>query len=146
MKNETRSVQLSPRSRRAAGGIVYLVAGLLSLLLAAIGALVPLLPTVPFVILAAFCFGRSSPRLEQRLVGHARFGPHIRAWRSRGAISRAGKRAALAAFAASAAAGLALLSLPWSLVPAAAALVGGSWILSRPTDPSPGPGEGDADG
>lgn len=111
----------------------YLAAGLVSLALGAIGAFVPLLPTVPFIILAAFCFGRSSPRLEQWLVGNARFGPHIAAWRSRGAISPAGKRAAVLAFLVSAAAGFALLSLPWSLIPALAALVGGSWILSRPS-------------
>lgn len=114
--------------------IGYLLGGLLSLLLGAVGAFVPLLPTVPFVILAAFCFARSSPRLEQWLVGHRHFGPHIAAWRSRGAISPAGKRAALAAFAISAAAGFALLAFPWSMIPAAAALIGGSWILSRPGD------------
>ena len=113
--------------------MAYLLAGLLSLLLAAIGLFVPLLPTVPFVILAAFCFARSSSRLEQWLVGHQRFGPHILAWRSRGAISRAGKKAAIVAFAASAAAGLALLAFPWSLLPAVAAVAGGSWVLSRPT-------------
>ena len=113
--------------------LAYLIAGLLSLLLGAIGLFVPLLPTVPFVILAAFCFARSSPRLEQWLVGHARFGPHIAAWRSRGAISPTGKRAALIAFALSTAAGLAMLSWPWPLIPAAAALIGGSWIMSRPS-------------
>ena len=113
--------------------IGYLGIGILSLLLGAIGAFVPLLPTVPFAILAAFCFARSSPRLELWLIGHDRFGPHIAAWRSRGAISRAGKRAALAAFAVSATAGLVLLSHPWSMLPAATALIGGSWILSRPT-------------
>lgn len=112
--------------------IGYLIAGLVSLLLGAIGAFVPLLPTVPFVILAAFCFGRSSPRLEHWLVGHERFGPHIAAWRGRGAISPAGKRAALLAFSVSAAAGFAVLALPWSLLPALAALIGGSWILTRP--------------
>lgn len=113
--------------------IGYILVGFLALLLGAFGAFVPLLPTVPFIILAAFCFARSSPRLEQWLVGHERFGPHIAAWRRRGAISRAGKRAALAAFALSAAIGFALLSYPWSIVPAAAGLLGGSWILSRPT-------------
>lgn len=114
--------------------IGYLLLGLLSLLLGAVGAFVPLLPTVPFVILAAFCFARSSPRLEQWLLTHKRFGPHLVAWRSRGAISAAGKRAAIIAFAASAGAGLALLSIPWSLLPLAAALIGGSWILTRPSN------------
>lgn len=112
----------------------YLALGLVSLLLGAIGLFVPLLPTVPFVILAAFCFARSSPRLEAWLVTHPRFGPHIQAWRSRGAISRKGKRAAFIAFGISATIGLATLAFPWSLVPVAAALVGGSWIATRPED------------
>ena len=111
----------------------YLLAGLVSLALGAIGLLLPILPTVPFLILAAFCFARSSPALEQRLLDHRTFGPHIRTWRSRGAISRKGKTAAAIAFAASAALGLALLALPWSLIPLVAALIGGSWVLSRPS-------------
>ena len=111
---------------------VYFAAGALSLLLGGICLFLPLLPTVPFVILAAFCFARSSPRLEHWLVSHPVFGSHIQAWRSRGAISRKGKRAALFAFAASALIGLVFLDLPWSLVPLAAALIGGSWIAMRP--------------
>ena len=111
--------------------LLYLAFGFLCLGLGALGALLPLLPTVPFVLLAAFCFARSSPRLEGWLLGHERFGPHIRAWRERGAISRAGKRAAYAAFGISAAIGL-LLPFPWLLVPLAAAAIGGTWIASRP--------------
>lgn len=112
--------------------IAFLLAGLASVLLGAVGAFVPLLPTVPFLILAAFCFARSSPRLEAWLVEHHRFGPHIIAWRSKGAISRRGKRAALVAFAASAGIGLLVLPFPWALIPISAAVVGGSWIWSRP--------------
>ena len=111
----------------------YLALGFVSLALGAIGLLLPILPTVPFVILAAFSFARSSPALERRLVEHPRFGPHIQAWRSRGAISRKGKTAAAVAFLASALLGLLLLPFPWSLVPSAAALIGGAWVLSRPT-------------
>src|SRR3546814_12083510 len=66
----------------------YLVSGWASLGLGALGAFLPLLPTVPFVILAAFCFARSSPRLEAWLVTHPQFGHHIVAWREKGAISR----------------------------------------------------------
>ena len=112
--------------------LVYLVLGGLSLLLAAAGAVLPLLPTVPFVLLAAFFFARGHPPLEAWLLRDPRFGPHIAAWRARGAISRRGKRAALAAFAVSAAIGLALLEMPWALVPAAAALIGGGWVWTRP--------------
>ena len=111
---------------------LYLGLGFASVALGGLGILLPLLPTVPFMLLAAFFFARSSPRLEAWIVHHPRFGPHVSAWRERGAISRPGKRAAFAAFAISAALGLAFLPFPWLLVPLAAALVGGSWIATRP--------------
>lgn len=111
--------------------IAYRLLGMMSLLIGAVGIVVPLLPTVPFMLLAAFFFARGDPRLEQWLVRHPGFGPHIEAWRSRRAISRKGKMAALACFAASAAVGLALLDPPWSLLPLLTALVGGSWIFTR---------------
>ena len=104
-----------------------------SLALGVVGIVVPGLPTVPFVLLAAFCFARSSPALERRLVTHPTFGPHIQAWRTRGAISRKGKRAACVAFALSAALGLYLLQGWLALVPVAAAILGTGWIMSRPT-------------
>jgi uncharacterized protein len=111
---------------------LYLVGGWASLALGAIGAVLPLLPTVPFVILAAFCFARSSPRLEAWLLDHPTFGPHIVAWRDKGAISRKGKVAALLAFAFSIALALAFAAWPWMMVPIIAAAVGGSWIWTRP--------------
>jgi len=57
--------------------ILLIIAGILSLVLGIIGAFVPLLPTVPLVLLAAYCFGRSSERLHQRLINHRYFGPII---------------------------------------------------------------------
>ena len=111
--------------------IAYLMAGISSPLLAALGIVLPILPTVPFVILAAFCFARSSPGLEQKLLQHATFGPHIDAWRTRGAISRRGKRAAYVAFALSAVVGIVLLRWPAAIVPVAAAVLGVTWIASR---------------
>ena len=112
--------------------LLYLCLGFVSVALATAGIFLPLLPTVPFMLLAAFFFARSSPRLEARILDHPRFGPHVRAWRERGAISPTGKRAALVAFAFSAVLGLVLLPFPWLLVPAAAGLVGGVWIATRP--------------
>ena len=112
--------------------LFYLLLGGLSLLLAALGAVLPLLPTVPFVLLAAFCFARGHPPLEAWLVRHPSFGPHISAWRARGAISRRGKIAALAAFGVSAAVGLAVLPMPWALLPVLTAVIGGSWVWTRP--------------
>ena len=112
--------------------LVYLVLGFLSLLLAAAGIVLPLLPTVPFVLLAAFFFARGHPPIEAWLLRHPRFGPHIVAWRAHGAISRRGKRAALLAFGVSAAVSLAVLPWNWALIPCAAALIGGSWVWTRP--------------
>jgi uncharacterized membrane protein YbaN (DUF454 family) len=111
---------------------LYFAAGLLSVALGIIGIALPLLPTVPFFILAAFCFARSSPALERRLLDSPRFGPSIRAWRERGAISRRGKRAAMAAFAFSVLISLLFARWPWPLATIAAALVFGTWIWRRP--------------
>jgi hypothetical protein len=113
--------------------LFFLVLGLLSLALGAAGVFLPLLPTVPFVLLAAYCFARSEPRLARWIEEHERFGPHIRAWRASRSISRAGKRAAWIAFAVSASVGLLLLPLPWSLIPLAAGAIGSAWIASLPT-------------
>ena len=113
--------------------LVYLCLGYLALALGLIGVAVPLLPTVPLMILAAFFFARGNPALERRIVEHPRLKPHFEAWRTRGAISRRGKAAAIVAFTLSVLAGLILLEFPLMLVPVAAALLGGSWILTRPT-------------
>ena len=111
---------------------LYLTIGFVSLGLGGVGIVVPLLPTVPFWILAAFCFTRSSPALERWLLDHPKFGAPIRLWREKGAISRAGKRAALAAFAFSLVLSLFTLPLPWSLAPLVPAVIGGTWIWRRP--------------
>lgn len=71
--------------------LVWLAAGLACVALGFIGALVPLMPTTIFLILAAGCFARSSPRLEAWLLDHPRFGPTLRAWRAKGAISHRAK-------------------------------------------------------
>lgn len=78
-----------PNSRGLRVG--YLLAGLAFTGLGIAGAFLPLLPTTIFLILAAGCFGKSSPRLEAWLLNHPRFGPSIRAWRANGAIPRKAK-------------------------------------------------------
>ncbi len=72
----------------------WLVLGLFFVALGIIGAILPLMPTTIFLILAAGCFARSSPRLEAWLLDHPRFGPTLRAWRSDGAIPGRAKIAA----------------------------------------------------
>lgn len=75
------------------GGIVFLVLGI-------VGIALPLLPTTPFLLLAAFCFARGSDRMNRWLLTHKTFGPPIINWRDHGAISKKAKTWALAVIAA----------------------------------------------
>ena len=111
---------------------LYLAAGWASVAAGTVGIFLPILPTVPFMILAAFCFARSSPRLEAKLMNHPRYGPYLVAWREKGVVSRRAKLSATAAFAASTVIGFLALSLPWSLIPAGVALACGTWLWRRP--------------
>lgn len=69
--------------------------------LGTVGAFLPLLPTTPFLLVAAWAYARSSPALRRRLHAHPRFGPSVRAWQTEGAISRRAKVASVVAMAAS---------------------------------------------
>lgn len=70
---------------------LWLAGGVAALMLGAVGVVLPLLPTVPFLLLAAFCLARSSGRLHRWLLDHRTFGPPIRDWQSTGAIRRKAK-------------------------------------------------------
>lgn len=65
--------------------------GVLAVGLAAAGVFLPLLPTTPFLLLAAACFVRSSDRLHQWLITHRWFGPYIRNYREHKAITKRAK-------------------------------------------------------
>lgn len=69
--------------------------GVLFLVLGAIGVVLPLLPTTPFVLLAAWCFAKSSPRLHAWLHGSALFGPVLRNWEENRCMPRNARRMAL---------------------------------------------------
>ena len=74
---------------------LFLIAGCLSLLSGLIGILLPLLPTTPFLLLAAFCFSRSSTRLHRWLCTHPWFGPPIQQWQETHSVNRGTKTKAL---------------------------------------------------
>lgn len=65
---------------------MYLIGGFVSLALGLIGLALPVMPTAPFVILAAFCFSRGSERWHKWLVSHPKLGPPIRDWEQHGVI------------------------------------------------------------
>jgi len=69
--------------------------GMLAVGLGAVGIFLPLLPTTPFLLLAAACFFRSSDRLYNWLIHHKWFGHYIKQYREHKAISRQTKRATL---------------------------------------------------
>lgn len=119
--------------RQAAARLLWRALALLSLALGLVGAVLPVLPTVPFVLLAAWAAGKGWPALEARLLNHAHFGPPIRRWREHGAVPRRAKWLASVMMAASAVM-LALSPLPLGVKIGVPALMLGAaiWLWRRP--------------
>lgn len=65
---------------------LYLIAGGFFVLLGLVGVVLPLLPTTPFLLVATFCFSRSSERLHQALLNNRYVGHLIRDWEQHGVI------------------------------------------------------------
>ena len=129
---EAQGGQVAP-SRSAAVRLLYRTLGLAMVGLAIAGVFLPLLPTTPFLLVAAWAFARSSPRLNAWLWGHPRLGPFLRGWEERRAIPRSAKLLALAGVSS----GWGVLA--WSgAKPVVLAVSGGflllvlAWVLSRP--------------
>lgn len=119
--------------------VLWTTAGLASFGIGAVGAVVPLLPTVPFMLLAAFCFARGSDRFHDWLVGHPQFGPSIRDWRAHGAISRRGKKWAAVGIGVTFSISL-VLGVPSHVLGIQAVVLGCvlAFVLSRPHGPEGG--------
>ena len=113
------------------GRILWQGAGLTCVGLGAIGAALPIMPTVPFLLLAAFCFARGRPEWAERLYAHPRWGASLREWRDRRAIPRRAKISALLAMSAGALFTQATLGYPWVLVSLAVLGLCGTWIWTR---------------
>lgn len=71
------------------------ISGIFFVLLAFIGAFLPLLPTTPFLLVAAACFAKSSPRMHKMLLANKMFGPLIYHWEQSRSIPKRAKTIAL---------------------------------------------------
>ena len=112
------------------------VVAAVSLALGIIGAFVPVMPTVPFILLAAWAAARSSPRLSNWLEQHPTMGPYIRDWRHGGTVRRSAKWMATLMMAGGAVIMLIFVRPLW--VPLAAIAVMASvatWLWLRPEHP-----------
>lgn len=100
-----------------------------------IGAFLPLLPTTPFLLVAAWAFAHSSPRFRRWLLEHRLFGPMIEDWRQNGAIPLRAKILAVAMISASMAWLIVWsgLSVVWVALASLCLVGAASFILSRPT-------------
>lgn len=76
---------------RSVRTLLWRVLALTALLLALIGIALPVMPTVPFLLLAAWAAGKGWPRLETWLLNHRLYGHRIRQWRQFGAVPRQAK-------------------------------------------------------
>ena len=101
-----------------------------------LGAFLPVLPTVPFILLAAWAAARSSPRLSNWLENHPRMGPHIRDWRRGGVVSRSAKWMATVMMSVAAAIMLAFARPLWLPLTAIAIMASVAvWLWQRPEQP-----------
>lgn len=110
---------------------LYFIGGLLSVGLAAVGAVLPIMPTVPFLLVAVFCFARSNPKLEQKILDHPHWGPQVRDWNERRAISRPAKLMAIGAMSVGVVFTWYTLGYPYYWISIAVLVIAGSWIATR---------------
>jgi uncharacterized protein len=117
---------------------LFLIFGIAFTALGIVGAFLPLLPTTIFLILAAGCFARSSPRMEAWILDHPQFGPLVRNWRAYGVIPPRAKALACGGMALGFA-GFWFGAHPrlWlSLVVAAVLAACAAFVLTRPSAPA----------
>jgi len=114
---------------------VWFAIGWMFVVLAALGAILPLLPTAPFLIIAAIAFSKSSERCRQWLYNQPLFGSILTEWEEHGVIPRGAKVIALISMTLSFAALLISGKVPvWVLVIVGVFLLACGWfVASRPS-------------
>jgi len=93
--------------------ILLLSLGWLAIVLGTLGIVLPLLPTTPFVLLAAWCFARSSPRFHHWLLWKSPFGRYIRHWQQHRAMPPGAKTRAMLLIVITFSVSIYLVNLLW---------------------------------
>ena len=93
--------------------IILIIIGWLAVVLATLGVVLPLLPTTPFLLLAAWCFAHSSPRFHHWLLYRSWFGSYIRHWQDHRALPPGAKPRALIFIVLTFAVSLYLVNILW---------------------------------
>jgi hypothetical protein len=113
--------------------VIWFISGWICIGIAVLGIVLPLLPTVPFLLLAAFCFAKSSDDAHQWLINHKTLGPPILDWQKNGSIRRPAKIMASIGIFAAFVISLALNIAWWALTLQAVVLICVSlFIWTRP--------------
>jgi len=103
--------------------------------LGAVGIIMPLFPTTPFLLVAVWAFSKSSPEMAERIRNHRLAGPYVRDWQDEGVIPPGAKIVAVAMMSAMLAYLNFMSGAPgWAVASAAAVmLAAAAFILTRPS-------------
>ncbi len=119
---------------------LLIAAGLMAVALGVAGAFLPVLPTTPFMLLAAACFARASPRLDRMLTESKMFGPAILEWRAHRSMPWRTKLVAIGLMSGMIALSATLFVEPWwgKALLVAVGVATGAWLWHIPSRDRPG--------
>jgi uncharacterized membrane protein YbaN (DUF454 family) len=112
--------------------VFWMISGIAALCAGIVGLFLPLLPTVPFVLLAAYCFSRGNKRWERWMLSHPRLGPIIVQWRQHRVVPLNAKRVATVMMAVSSLGAWVLLPQAFGWIPAFVCMLVAVWLWRFP--------------